>query len=212
MSNRGVSSPTAWKRLLVLAMGIVIAWWLSSWIREVSKRDDFVPVDLSGKQHIGPNYSIAPFFLNGTNGFNVDRDGGGGSDVCCVLLPKRWRPGLSVDLRWAVANWTNENDAEMAVNNYKSVTVERFRAKVPVERYDLTGRVVVHFFAGGRVRVVVGSPGPDELRRAILPVDSNAADGATVGQLASDLFSKDEYDEMDRQEVRRKQRYGGDWK
>lgn len=213
MSNRGVSSRTAWKRLLVLAVGIVVAWWISSWIREVSKRDDFIAVDLSGMQHIGPDFNISQFFLNGANGFNVGREGGGGSDVCCVLLPKHWRPGLTVDLRWAINDWSSEIPSEIEVGNYTSVRSGGvYRAKVPVEQYENPGRVVVHFFAGGRARVVVGSPGPYELRHAILPVDSNAVDIATVGKQANDLFTKEEYEEMEREEEKRKKKYGGDWK
>lgn len=212
MTNPDVRSRMAWKRLFFLGLGGLLGWWLFSAIHESAKRNDFVAVDLSGKQHIGPDSSIAPFYLNGTNGFNVGREGGGGSDVCCVLLPTTWRPGLSVDLRWAVADWSNENRAEIASGNHKNITFERFRATVPVEKYEAPERVVVHFFYGGKVRVIVGSPGPDELLYAILPSDSHAADIATVGKPVDALFTKEEREAMNQREEERKQKYGGDWK
>lgn len=211
MKYPSISSGTAWKRLCMLAVGVLVAGWLSIAIRDGIKREDLVAVDLSGTQHIGPDFSIAPFFLNGANGFNVGREGGGGSSVCCVLLPKKWRPGLSVDLRWAVANWTKENHAEISVDEYKSITFDYFRALVPVERYESTGRVMVHFFAGGKARVVAGWPGPAELDEEFLPVDAHAAIVATVGQPSDDLFTKEEYDAMRRRDEERRQKNGGDW-
>ena len=196
---------------MILGLGGLFGWWLYGAIQDGNKRDAFVAVDLSGKQHIGPDFNISEFYLNGTNGFNVGREGGGGSDVCCVLLPKRWRPGLSADVRWEIGNWTN---VKRAVANEKSSipTFTHFKARVPVEKYETPERVVVHFFKGGKVRVVVGSPGPDELLHAVLSPDSRAADIATVGQPVDNMFTREEISEMHRREYERKKKYGGDWK
>jgi hypothetical protein len=180
MKNPGTSSGTAWKRLLLLALGGLLGWWLYSSIRNGAEQEDLIGVDLSGKQHIGPDFNISEFFLNGTNGFNVGREGGGGRDVCCVLLPRQWRPGLSVDLRWEVANWI-EADKARKENLDVIPTFKHFRGRVPVEKYGSPGRVVVHFFEGGKARVIVGAPGPTELLDAILPANSRAADSATAG-------------------------------
>lgn len=207
-----VSSGTAWKRLLAVGLGGVVAWWLYSSIKERANRDDFIPVDLSGMHHIGPNFKIAPFVLNGTYGFNVGREGGGGSDVCCVLLPRQWRPGLSVDLRWAVARLKREESTDKVRPKYKTVSFECFRATVPVEKYEAPGRVVAHFFTGGKARVVVGSPGPAELSHADLAPDSRAADIATLGQQADDLFTKEEYDMMRRRKDEQQRKHGGEWR
>lgn len=214
-NHGGISERTAWKRLLLLGLGGLLAWWLFSTIRESAKRDDYVAVDLNGMQHIGPDFNVAQFYMDRTNGFNVGREGGGGSDVCCVLLPSQWRPGLSVDLRWSVGNWTKANRAEMDKNNYKSITFENFRARVPLERYETPGRVRVHFFAGGKARVMVmGSPGLDALNGEFFPEDSSLAQSATVGTRVDDLFTQQEKDEADRRERERKSTFfgGGDWR
>jgi hypothetical protein len=188
MKNPGISSRTAWKRLLTLALGALLGWWLYSSIRNGAEQDDLVAVDLSGKQHIGPDFNISEFFLNGTNGFNVGREGGG-SDVCCVLLPRQWKPGLSVDLRWEVANWI-ESDKALKENRDVIPTFKHFRGKVPVEKYERAARVVVHFFEGGKARVVVGAPAHAELLHAVLPAHSNAADSATTGSQVDDMFTR----------------------
>lgn len=212
MKNPGVSSRRAWTRLLILAFGLFAAWWLASLIREGPRRGDFVPVDFGGTHHIGPNFSISEFYLNGANGFNVGREGGGGTSVCCVLIPRSWRPGLFVDLRWEVRDWTTENAAEIAAGDTRSMTFKHFRAKVPIEKYENPGQVEVHFFAGGKARVVVGWPVPQELNNEILPANSHATDLATVGQPVLDMFTKEEYNAMHRREDERKRKYGGDWK
>lgn len=214
MNNPGMSSRTAWKRLLLLGLGGLVAWWLSSAIRQGAKRDDYIAVDLNGMQHIGPDFNIADFYLNGTNGFNVGREGGGGRDVCCVLLPRQWRPGLSVDLRWAVGDWTKV-DPVAVDKKHRIPSFDIFRARVPLERYETPGRVRVHFFVGGKARVtVMGSPGLDELNGNFFSADSPLVQAATMGKRVEDLFTKEEMGDMHRREQTRKGRFfgGGDWR
>ncbi len=212
MSNPGVSSRTAWKRLMILGLGLLVAWWLASSVREGIKPDDFMPVDFGGTHHIGPDFNISQFYLNGANGFNVGWEGGGGTSVCCVLLPKTWRPDLSVDLRWEVRDRTKEDLAEIAVGNTRSMTFKHFRAQVPVEKYESPGHVEVHFFAGGKARVVAGWPTPQELKEETLATDSHAAATATVGQPIEDMFSEEELDAMRRRDEERKRKSWGDWR
>lgn len=209
MKHPETSSRTAWKRLLLLSLGGLFAWCLYSSIGN-SAEPDLVAVDLSGMQHLGPDFNISEFFLDGTNGFNVGREGGGGSDVCCVLLPRQWRPGLSVDLRWEVANWI-EVDKARKENQEVVPTFKHFKGRVPVEKYESPERVVVHFFEGGKARVVVGAPGPSELRHAILPADSRAADSAIAGNSVDEMFTKKELDAMNKRAKERNQKYG-DWR
>lgn len=46
------------------------------------------------------NIGIGDFYVNGTWGGNSFPHSGGGSSVCCVLIPEKWRPGLVVNIKW----------------------------------------------------------------------------------------------------------------
>lgn len=161
---------------------------------------------------MGPNFNISAFYINGANGFNVGREGGGGTSVCCVLLPKIWRPGLAVDLRWEVRDWSGENQAEIAAGNTRSMNFKHFKAHVPLEKYVKPGPVEIHFFVGGKARVIVNQPLSAELKEEILSSDSHAVVIATLGQPTEDFFSKEERDAKHDREEERKQNYGGSWK
>lgn len=76
-------------------------------------------------------------------------DGGGGSsfpyhagiaNICCVSLPKIWRPGLEYVVRWDVPEGRKHNIREKVVK---------------VERYYESGSVYVHFFDNDEIRIVV---------------------------------------------------------
>lgn len=119
--------------------------------------------------------------------------GGGGSIVCCVMLPLKWRPGLTVEIRWRVEDWTGADYAEIEKGNYASVTEKKmYIAKVPVEKYDGLYDLIVHFFPHGRVRAVtsvysVSSP--------LHPVPFGRGEGgpmATAGLPISEMFSQAE--------------------
>lgn len=194
---------------LALAFCGVYFLWLDG--RGTRREDDFMPVGITGAQHIGRNFSVSDFYVDGYNGSNVGREGGGGSNVCCVLLPMKWRPGLSVDLRWEVANWTNEKPEEIKAGDYQSVTWEFFKARVPVEKYNSPENLYVHFFAHGKARVVSSGPGSESTLHPILRNDPHAADSATAGVLVNELFTKAELDEMRRQDDEFRKKHG-DWR
>lgn len=208
------NQPRVWprvKRYLIISALIVAAFLYYRVVRAELHRKSFSAVSLTGSQHIGPNFNIAEFYVNGYDGSNVGREGGGGSQVCCVLLPKKWRPGLVVEVRWAVGDWSNENRAETDAYDYKSVTFTCFRAMVPVEKYETAERVFVHFFKGGRVRVVSGFPDPAYSGHPLIDDDPHAADFAIVGQPTDAIFSDAEIAEMQR-EHKNRSTFFGDWR
>jgi hypothetical protein len=43
---------------------------------------------------------IADIYVDGTWGGSVDANSGGGGSVCCVMVPRKWRPGLIVHVKW----------------------------------------------------------------------------------------------------------------
>lgn len=70
--------------------------------------------------------------------------GAGGANVCCVIVPSKWYPGLKVHVRW--------NMPEGSKDVYKEKIVE-------VERYedDDGGSLYIHIFPNDEVRVVVST-------------------------------------------------------
>ncbi|MDN7673519.1 DUF3304 domain-containing protein [Burkholderia oklahomensis] len=94
------------------------------------------------------NYTEVPigrFYVDGTWGGNVpSRIGsGGGTIICCVSLPNKWRPGLTVTVEW-------RND-EMFKKDPESMTSR----VVPVEKYEYfsDGFLWVLFFPGDKIKV-----------------------------------------------------------
>jgi hypothetical protein len=101
-------------------------------------------VPITGLDHL----SVSQFYVDGYSAFQA---GTGGSTVCCAVLPKRWRPDLTVEIRWNVTNWRDCDG-----NDYVR--------RVPVERYDQVGALYVHFLADGNVRVVSSNYWPEASR------------------------------------------------
>lgn len=64
----------------------------------------------------------------------------GVASMCCVTLPKTWRPGLTVRVGWDMPEGTTHLPKSKIV---------------AVEKYDEPGDAYVHFFPGDEVRVVV---------------------------------------------------------
>lgn len=167
---------------------------------------DFEAVGLTGVHDMGRSFSISDFYVDGYGGSNVGWEGGGGSNVCCVMLPKAWRPGLTIDLRWAVADWSNENSEETKRGIYTSITFKKFRAQVPVEKYQTPERLFVHFFAGGKARAMTGGVFSERLRD-----DPAAVALSTEGKPIDVLFSQAELDKMEHKRQAWIKKFG-DWR
>jgi hypothetical protein len=168
-------------------------------------------VDLTGIHHLGTNFKIDRFYVNGIYGGNVGWEGGGGRETCCVELPSKWRPGLTVMVRWGISDWSHENAAETDQGNYRSVLPGgRYRAVIPVEKYDVPEHLYVHFFAGGKARVVSSFAGKG-IYHPIADDDPAAADHATLGTRVSELFSAEELAEI-RRKADANKKWFGDWR
>lgn len=103
------------------------------------------PTTITGIDHLADHLSVQQFYVNGTW---ASRAGQGGRQVCCVILPKPWRPGLKVRVRWGVLNWRDRK-------------ADRYERDVEVERYGSQGGwFLVHFLPDGSVRAVVSLEGP----------------------------------------------------
>lgn len=199
-------------RLLFFAVAASVMYWFIQSLRATIRAESFATVSVTGVHHMGDKFNIPQFYIDGYDGSNVGREGGGGSDVCCVLLPKKWRPGLSVEVRWAIDDFSHEKPAEVEVGNFDSVVGGgTFIARVPVERYEVAEHVWIHFYAGGKVRVVSSMSGSGGTKHPIQDNDPHAIDNATAGRRVKALFSPGELAEIDRKDEERKKKFG-DWR
>ena len=109
-----------------------------------SATGDKTGVGITGLDHLADHLSVQEFSVDG---YKAAQAGKGGRTVCCAMLPAAWRPDLSVRVDWVEQNWRD--------CSYR----ERHR-QVPVDRYEETGQLWVHFLADDTIRVVVSNPGP----------------------------------------------------
>lgn len=100
--------------------------------------DEGIGTTITGLDHLAEHLSIQNFWVNGTSGHQAGR---GGREVCCVSLPRKWHPGLTVKVRWAVTNW-------------KRKVFSMHERVVPVDRYEEVGQLFIHFLSDGSVRAV----------------------------------------------------------
>lgn len=212
MSLPGFVTRTWLSRLALIALAVTALYWYVESVREKIRADSFAGVGLTGVHHLGPNFNVAEFYIDGYHGGNVGREGGGGGSTCCVLLPKRWRPGLAVEVRWSLNDWSDEKPAETEAGNFDSVASGGgFIALVPVEKYAVAEHVWVHFYPGGKARVVSSMPGSGGPKHPIQDDDPHAIKTATAGRRVNALFSAKELAEFKRKDEASK-RTNGDWR
>lgn len=147
-------------RTWILSLGLVFSLVLSACdrggedasIHEASiaaspKGDELIPLGLSGIDHLPDHVSVQDFWVNGVAG---QQAGMGGSTVCCVSVPRRWRPGMKVRVRWLVLNWRDWRD-------------DIYEADAEIDPYteDHFGQFFVHFLPDGSVRAAVSMEGPE---------------------------------------------------
>ncbi len=88
------------------------------------------------------NKHIYDFTVNGYGGANVTAYGGGGSFVCCIVIPVKWREDLTVAVRWA------DNDGNPELYKERIVVVPEYGP-------DDYGFLTVHFFPDDEIKVLV---------------------------------------------------------
>ncbi|MEB0043677.1 DUF3304 domain-containing protein [Pseudomonas sp. MH10] len=114
--------------------------------------------------------AINYFMVNGNGGPNIGPYGGGGKQNCCVTLPRKWHPGLTVVVEWekdstpfASATWSEPRYSEgwrIRMKEQKSKNT-RHRTVVEVAPYEELGVIDVHFLPCDQVAVsaVAATPG-----------------------------------------------------
>lgn len=172
------------------------------------KREEGVPVSVIGVHHLGSDYYVDRFYVDKYYEGNVSQGGGGDGMVCCRILPRRWHAGLKVDIRWKVDHIIRSS---IPGAPEKAELVGNYRAQVPVEAYSDSDDLYVHFFPGGRVRVVVSGFSATGKGHPIQWQDPQAIKKATIGATVNRLFSAEEIAEFEREIAHDRAKYG-DWR
>lgn len=183
---------------LAVAASILMAWAMVAAKLTNAEAKKSIPVGITGVQHMGERFNVPEFYVDGAYGSNVGREGGGGSSVCCVLVPRNWRQGMMIEVRWSVTDWSNENLDEIDKGNYSSLITEgTYKASVPLEKYSAPGSLYIHFFGGGKVRAISSQRYPEEPSHPVQYGDERAGDIATPGVKIAELFTAEELKKME---------------
>ncbi|WP_116313418.1 DUF3304 domain-containing protein [Cupriavidus taiwanensis] len=124
------------------------------------RADDMAASSITAYNHT-PDY-IHQFYVNDAWGGNSFAYGGGGGFVCCVTYPRKWHEGLTATVRWTTSSSDPNATGDAAVGKWHE-------AIVPIEKYDKTGTVQIHFLPEGKIRIIISNfmsghpdyPGPD---------------------------------------------------
>jgi len=144
--------------LIVLAM-LVAALGLAACSPTAAKP---VAVGITGYNFTAEG--VQEYYVNGMRGSNLPPYGGGGSTSCCVSLPAKWTPELTVKVSWTIGDYTLPwSKLEPMTPDERSACCWRQRTLskvVPVKRYDeRVGRVQVFFLANDQIQVWVSNVG-----------------------------------------------------
>lgn len=195
-------------RILIILFLAVTTFGVYLFFNEYIKKDNGIPVSVIGVHHLGSDYYIDSFYVDKHYEGNVGEGGGGNGMVCCRMLPRKWHPGLIADVRWEVDHIIRSSIPGVAET---AEVVGNFRAQVPVEAYSEPGDLYVHFFPGGRTRIVVSEFSPSGKHHPIQWDDTYAVQKAAVGTTVTTLFTVEEIAEGKREIERDRAKYG-DWR
>nr|WP_269450879.1 DUF3304 domain-containing protein [Stenotrophomonas sp. MMGLT7] len=111
--------------MVMLLPGLTACW-----------KKESIPVGIVGYNHT--DVTIVQFLINDGNGDSALRPHqGGGSTSCCAMIPRHWRPAMTVEI-----SWTTDLRAY-----HKRV--------IPILKYDEVGDLAVHFLRNGEIKVFV---------------------------------------------------------
>ncbi|WP_159877607.1 DUF3304 domain-containing protein [Aquitalea denitrificans] len=103
--------------------------------------------------------SVLSITINGQGGIlNAPAMGGGGGEICCVIVPSQWRPGLTVTIGWENdGDWLRDKNGQPIIRDgikvyvaaprkTRTVTIPKYQAK-EMQHVD------IHFLPNDQVLV-----------------------------------------------------------
>ncbi|MDR2208597.1 MAG: DUF3304 domain-containing protein [Azoarcus sp.] len=141
-TGRRVSMNAYFKTFLLLCC-VVLAF-----LQTGCKEEKGVAVSLSAHDHY-PKRQVLGVSINDDEG-----SASIGGIQCCIVLPKKWKPGLTAKLSWAV--YLDDDPNEPRDPNTPKQPVEK-SAIVEIPQYDKPRQVHVHIYPGEKARIVVSN-------------------------------------------------------
>ncbi|HCG0888709.1 DUF3304 domain-containing protein [Pseudomonas aeruginosa] len=144
--------------LLYVLLGGIATLWLTGCSAGSSKN---IPTPIEGYNHTSA--AINGFTVNGSGGPNIGPHQGGRKQNCCISLPEKWRPGMTVVVEWekdpnpgASRFWPQPrySDAWRKAAMEHRTHYTRHCAVLEVPPYDDVGAIVVHFLPCDEVKVI----------------------------------------------------------
>ena len=114
--------------------------------------------------YLAVNHTAKPIdsiTINNQGGvLNVPAMGGGGGEVCCVIVPSKWRPGLTAKISWLQGgHFQRDASGNVVMQNGDKVFIEgSWKTRtVPIPQYTDSdmGHFDIHFLPHDQVIVKV---------------------------------------------------------
>jgi len=151
---------TRWPARLLLALGLASLTALSA----CDSKPATWAVSYGAVNH-SDKYIVA-IAINGEGGVLTAPMHGQGGGVCCVIVPQRWKPGLTVTIKWEEeGDWKRDAKGDPIYEDGRKIYVPLpWKSQtVPLPKYDGEGSFFVFFFPGDVVKVALtSSPEWDE--------------------------------------------------
>lgn len=123
--------------------------------------EETVAVSYVGYNHT--DKSIVSIVVNGEGGVLHAPAHDGGGQACCVVIPKKWKPGLKATIKWQEGGTfqRGENGVVLKTNGVPVVIEGSWKERtVEVPRYEEMGDFYIHFVPGDEVKIAVALYGP----------------------------------------------------
>lgn len=110
--------------------------------------EKMVSAGIKGYNHT-TSRPIYNFTINGQMGHNISPGGGGGSESCCVSLPRRWHSGLKANVTWVYDSFQNDTNPRPPPQEIE----------VEIPEYKHPGNIQAHFYDNHKVKIIVSRCG-----------------------------------------------------
>jgi hypothetical protein len=152
LSRSGRAFRSRFIRAILLLAGILT-------MTACQAQSKMLPTSVTGYNHTSA--AINRFTVNGAGGPNIGPHQGGGSEVCCGVIPRVWTPGLRAIVEWEADPNSNSStkwpplgtDAFRAELKKHAAQYTHHTVTVDIPKYDVAGSLKVHFLPCDQVRV-----------------------------------------------------------